>query len=55
MIPLAVGLKAYLLYFCSIVNWKLFYDELCEKKQFFCPDFVDFDCDLRTDLLNGIL
>ena len=42
MIPLAAGVKAYLIYFfCSVVNWKLFLCESCEKISLFRPDFMD--------------
>ena len=39
----AVGLKTYFIYFCFVVNWKLFWYELCQKNQFFRLDFVDFE------------
>ena len=44
------------LFFCSVVNWKLFLFELCEKNQCFLSRFCAFsNCDLRTNLIDGFL
>ena len=40
MIPLAVGVKAYLTYFYSVMNW-LLSCESCEKINLARPDFLD--------------
>ena len=42
MISLAIGLKSYLIYFCSELEVVLVWN-VWKKIQFFRPDFVDFE------------
>ena len=55
MIPLAVGVKAYLIYFLFRRELEVVFVWIVWKNQSFSSRFLGFwNCDLRTDLFNSM-